>query len=1812
MDDKNNLQINENLKDNFLIDNKRENENKTAKNSEDQNNLDSDINKERKTNLNEKAANNEEEKVNTNDNEKLNDKDDKVKFNIIIDDNKTSNKSNECLQNKDKDQIKDEKKENIEEQNKDNDDINKMKKSEENINSQTKNNPSENIESKEDNINPEEKNIKSIENKNTEEENIKNDNFIDDALDIKKEINMTDNDDDIEEAQKLYKEMENLNPAEIFNQGSQQDNENENELAKKIAENEEEMKKKENENEQIEKSKNEESDIRKFFEKEEKERRLKKLEEYSKKIDNLLESIKNDWAFGDRNSFITRYEYKYINDMNELFNKMNDDQTIKDEVICKIFKFICDYFHSRKNLLSEIPWVEMNNLRKILVKENFEGVCILQNFSLLEKQYEEILFCYDINKTEENIMEYNNNNFVKYLIEFLFRCGFFESFIDKVYSRDDEIFYSQDENSIPGEFSTFFDDFINLIFYPFEAFSYCKKEYLIKNNYCEKFIEKFIMKIESIIKSSVLKEEFKKQFYTVLTEKYKIFIGNLFNYFDETKDKLNPNWEKFSCYVLIIAENYLTQQKLESRIYGLNLITQLTDAFKFENKSGEYANKLLFVKESIIKYMNKINIYNLIFGENIHEALVHRAYNLLSFLYKNKAFNKEQIKHLWMLSQDKYQTISDNIIELFGKLLPEFSIDDSNEILKIVSEMNLSEVNEVTLKLLENFFNSKEKNEKLYKILYKFSDELTLNEGLNKNIILKSRSILVKLLFNQIYTKDLISIIKKCIFNIGKNYLVNTSLSILKLIIEEFHKNENSQEVRKIFSEINPNIFSLELLIKFLEKKGNIFSVLFTTILDNTYLIQFLLEETKNLNQLINNCDNFDSELSIKLDEMYKKFIDPENGYYYNYGLNGHVQGQNININPIRQMPNNQLDKTQSTEKSLNEGIIGDEEENDGNNQNIINNNEDIFNNDAGNWEFEINPEKYFKNIFKEYIFFIKKMSKKNNFLFFSEKELIECVFNQFEFPFNNKNHYQNIKDLLEIIISFFVMGKIQIQIGYFKYLYDILINYSITNQEKIIYYKFLNDLLKKQSEKQNILIISDKVLTELILDKLQKFDSSSINQLPYEAFEFFKLFIIYFNQKHGNIYYSIATKKIISIEKYELLAGIHILENYYIYTKDDKIYNESLDLLTNILSIASEKLTNRKKILDKIFNFLKNNLNKIKNDNEIKTQIIRELKLISIINSTKVKDIYDENDKENIIQINVINKLLKGNEDIETISISKNLKIKELKNEIMNKIILSEKNVNLYNEQTRLEGLSLSFTAEEIRQELNKKGFNLIYKNQDLEDNYTLNNYDIKNEDIIQISEVEKKVNQIFEISISEERLNEEYEKIKGIFPTLEEDVIKLSIKKNRGNTEDTIMYLTEENNINNLKKEVEENKKKEKNELKKKAKREEEYIIPLEEDKINLLFEILNQEDNLINEEIWKLLGSIKYPDILINRATSEELMNVISEPNLYKMLLNIKLVNSLVFDDKFCKFNKIAVEKKLNWTSNFIKNESFVNRILNKMNKIGEIQDQNEIIEIKEKAEEKSDEKNIKEKQVVKYQILSIFTNWFHNIFINMLDSIKNEYIQPIISDIKQSNSFTLKNQNNNENINNNNNDNNENAPQKIEAINEEDSKIFIDILKKNNIVKLFYKIIKASINITKDYKSIIQLVLEMQLIYFSINKESIKYFLEEEKSNKSLIYLIASDKNKDIRTMVLNFLKILVKNFNDFQEKDEIKKQNEIKNEDKKVVNINEINYTEKINENKEMNQKENEINDKDLIDNKLKRDENQNKEKIADLPSKNIY
>ena len=96
--------------------------------------------------------------------------------------------------------------------------------------------------------------------------------------------------------------------------------------------------------------------------------------------------------------------------------------------------------------------------------------------------------------------------------------------------------------------------------------------------------------------------------------------------------------------------------------------------------------------------------------------------------------------------------------------------------------MQFKEVNDTTLKLLENFFKGKIRLELLLNILFKFSNELSYEQGLDKNIIHKSRAILMRLLMNKNYLKDLFEYIKKGLFYIHKFYLPDTYLSVFQQI----------------------------------------------------------------------------------------------------------------------------------------------------------------------------------------------------------------------------------------------------------------------------------------------------------------------------------------------------------------------------------------------------------------------------------------------------------------------------------------------------------------------------------------------------------------------------------------------------------------------------------------------------------------------------------------------------------------------------------------------------------------------------------------------------------------------------------------------------------------------------------------------------------------------------------------------------------------------------------------------------------------------------------------------------------------------
>ena len=163
------------------------------------------------------------------------------------------------------------------------------------------------------------------------------------------------------------------------------------------------------------------------------------------------------------------------------------------------------------------------------------------------------------------------------------------------------------------------------------------------------------------------------------------------------------------------------------------------------------------------------------------------------------------------------------------------------------------------------------------------------------------------------------------------------------------------------------------------------------------------------------------------------------------------------------------------------------------------------------------------------------------------------------------------------------------------------------------------------------------------------------------------------------------------------------------------------------------------------------------------------------------------------------------------------------------------------------LDNLTLHFSLDYMKQDIYKKGIDIYYRRELLEENLLLSDYNIEPDFCFIVESGAKKdnnANNRNEFQISEEKLNDGCMQLNVVFNNMyEEEILKLALKKNKGDVENTVMYLTDDNNIENIKKEIEENKKrlqqKKANSIKI-IKKEEDFIMPLDEDKINLLFEI------------------------------------------------------------------------------------------------------------------------------------------------------------------------------------------------------------------------------------------------------------------------------------------------------------------------------------------------------------------------------------
>ena len=1364
------------------------------------------------------------------------------------------------------------------------------------------------------------------------------------------------------------------------------------------------------------------------------------LIKFGNELDNILASIKGTWE--NYNQGFTEYYQKEIFPKFQEFLNYPCITQIQENIIL-IFKFLCKYFLSRQNFLKEIPTYEILGISIILFDEQSNNIFMnkpnisieVQNYEIIGDKYfyqifKELLPDKYIENTYGNLQR---NCMYKYLIEFLFQCGFMDSYIDNILTRKDII-----DPII----------FMQISLYPMCVLKYCEKDFLLKKNYNIRIIKNFNEKIDFFLSNE--KQYLKSEQELIKFENLFLssFIDRLFSVFnhvlEELLKKYNIDCQNFSINFFKVNNYLIKHQKIAIKTLGIqncgNICNIYNNFFKninnYEKKYNNIDKIYALITKCAAYYLNKINIFDIIFGKNIHEALIQRSYSILSFLYRNKLFTNQQIQILWNLSQTKYQSISNSIITLFGQLLPEFSNEDCKSILIIVSKMNYKNVNETTLKLLENFFYGNERRQILLDILFKFSNELSYEQGLDKNIIIKSRTILVKLLFNINYCEDMINYIKKCIFNIQNFYLVNTYSSTLTQIFDEFERIKNSPKnnPRDIYKKIDNKIEDFGMMISYLDKNFKLFPVYMNYLLNVIKMFKYFYFESANIISQIE-IGNFNSEQLFNMDKLYndyKSFIKQNMNFHYN--LSDEIDNGN----------NMEIDYDDKN--------------------NIINANEN-----KNNTQFSINEIdyiNYIKNIIKDFVIFFKETFISNNIIPSSNEELKMNIYEKLKIFFEKMNYNECVMKTLKTIFIIHQRANINFKISYLDFLFNIGNNTKDINPNIQWFYNLLSDLFTCQTNiNYNLHLLSNENMEYIVNKYICKYESD-YKILPISAFIVVNLFCIYVNQKKENAIYSPLTQKYTEIKNYENFYGFDIIYKFYLLTENEEIYKQALNVLMNILELTSQNVQNRNNLINKIFNFIEQNKNNIQNNKEFKIAFIRNLKLISVVNGSKsTENIFNVKDGQNTVELTIKNFYFNSNnssDNITKINLSKEMKIKALKEYLINKIICTENNLNYYNEQVKFNNnLELNrqnnlinqkeepngtisstsninnsniqnylLSIDDLKKEVYKTNIIINYKTSVLKDDYTLADYNIANNDSLIIMKGSGQSEG--EYKPTEEELQAGYAAIKMVFGEnfyFNEEIMKASIIKHRGNPEDAALYLTVPENVKNLEKEIAEKKKG--------VEQKEDEIMSLEQEKINILIGVLdNCNDEEILTNIWQLFSEVKYPESFIQKIIKEEFSNSLNESNINKMIFYLKLINSLVFDDNFCKFNKIKKEQKSNWIMSFMKNENIIKLVFTTLSEI--------------------DKKLSNNNQI--YQILNIFINWFHKIILKISEIMKeNGTTKDLLPEIKKLRQYNQDNNISNNNTIINENENKKKESEEFEFLNKDEVFNFIEMLYKMNAIE-----------------------------------------------------------------------------------------------------------------------------------------------------------
>ena len=212
-----------------------------------------------------------------------------------------------------------------------------------------------------------------------------------------------------------------------------------------------------------------------------------RLNEMEKRYNDLFNDIVLNWEKNKEN-----YNNFYDTIVNNAIEQMFTQPCIvaNQELIIYIFKFLCNYFNFLKDKLNEVPIKHLYIMDRILdfntnlfskypkINNSYNYDTFNEGFELISDKLFYYLFKEMLPKEEiENPLLdlYYYNCMMKYLLEYLFKIGFIDNFINIFLYRGDI------DNVLYINFACSIFNFLN----------YCDEKFILKNNYKTNLIKNF-------------------------------------------------------------------------------------------------------------------------------------------------------------------------------------------------------------------------------------------------------------------------------------------------------------------------------------------------------------------------------------------------------------------------------------------------------------------------------------------------------------------------------------------------------------------------------------------------------------------------------------------------------------------------------------------------------------------------------------------------------------------------------------------------------------------------------------------------------------------------------------------------------------------------------------------------------------------------------------------------------------------------------------------------------------------------------------------------------------------------------------------------------------------------------------------------------------------------------------------------------------------------------------------------------------------------------------------------------------------------